>query len=548
MRNLLAYKLAFASILIGLCFPLKGQQRIVAVDSIATTPDTTKIEIIGADRLTLLKVNDSTSLQILAGHVRLKQGKAFFFCDSCVLNNSGKIFEAWKDVQIKDGDSIQVNAKHLRYLIDKKLAYLDGGVKLTDQKSILTTPDLEYNLNTDIGFYTNGGRVVNKKTILTSREGYYYATLKEIYFKKEVNLNDPGYKIKTDSLLYNTATQTNRFIAKTKITDSTGRQIETQDGYYRGGKAEFGMRPIVKDGATTVIGDRIAFNDSTGTSQAIGNVIVTDTAQGTTLITNQLFRENKGNRTLATGKPLLIIKQETDSLFLTADTIFSASITPAPTHQNSNDSIKVEKGKSLVKGTKNVVLNKKDSSLRYIEAFHHVKIFSDSLQAVCDSLYYSDKDSIFRLLYNPIVWSKESQITGDTIWLYTRNKKAEKMKVYENSMLVSELEKEIYNQIGSIRMDALFTEGSIDSVRAFGNAQTIYYLQDEDSAYTGINESKSDIIDIYFKEKELSRIVLRGAVTGTVWPIQQKSPSEMRLPKFTWEGQKRPKSRLALLE
>mgnify|MGYP007004071426 FL=1 len=97
-------------------------------------------------------------------------------------------------------------------------------------------------------------------------------------------------------------------------------------------------------------------------------------------------------------------------------------------------------------------------------------------------------------------------------------------------------------------MDALFTDGSIDSVRAFGNAQTIYYLQDEDSAYTGINESKSDIIDIYFKEKELSRIVLRGAVTGTVWPIQQKSPFDMRLPKFTWEGPKRPKSKLALLE
>jgi len=170
------------------------------------------------------------------------------------------------------------------------------------------------------------------------------------------------------------------------------------------------------------------------------------------------------------------------------------------------------------------------------------------LQAVCDSLYYSDKDSIFRLLYNPIVWSKESQITGDTIWLYTRNKKAEKMRVFENSLLISELENEIYNQIGSIRMDALFTDGSIDSVRAFGNAQTIYYLQDEDSAYTGINESKSDIIDIYFKEKELSRIVLRGAVTGTVWPIQQKSPFDMRLPKFTWEGPKRPKSKLALLE
>lgn len=538
----------YLALLLGFSLPAMGQQTIVKADSIPISSDTNKIEIIGADRLTLLKLNDSTSLQILAGHVTLKQGKSFFLCDSCVLNNSGKTFEAWNEIQIKDGDSIQVNAKHLRYLIDKKIAYLDGGVRLTDQKAVLSTPELEYNLSTDIGLYTKGGRVVNKKTILTSREGYYYAALKEIYFKKEVNLIDPAYKITTDSLLYNTATQTNRFIAKTIITDSTGKRIETQEGYYRNGKAEFGMRPIIKDGSTTIIGDRVAFNDSTGTSQAIGNVIVTDTAQGTTLITNQLFRENVGNRTLATGKPLLIIKQDSDSLFLTADTIFSATISPLPTTHNKKDSITIKNDKELVKGTKKVVASKTDSTLRYIEAFHHVKIYSDSLQAVCDSLYYTDTDSIFRLLDNPIVWSKESQITGDTIWLYTKNKKASRLKVFENSLLVNEVDQEIYNQIGSIRMEAFFTEGSLDSARAFGDAQTIYYLQDDDSAYTGINESKSDIIDIYFKEKEPNRIVLRGAVLGTVWPIQQKSPSTMRLPKFIWEGLKRPRSKASLLD
>ncbi len=535
-------------LLLSISFPLFGQQRVITADSIPITTDTNRIEIIGADRLTLLKVDDTTTLQMLAGHVKLKQGKSIFLCDSCVLNNSNKFFEAWKEIQIKDGDSIQVNAQHLRYLVDKKIAYLDGGVRLTDQKATLTTPDLEYNLNSDIGFYTKGGRVVNKKTILTSREGYYYASLKEIYFKKEVNLIDPAYKIKTDSLLYNTATQTNRFISKTIITDSTGRRIETQEGYYRGGKAEFGLRPIIKDGATTIIGDKVAFNDSTGTSQAIGNVIVTDTAQGTTLITNQLFRENKGNRTLATGKPLLIIKQDRDSLFLTADTIFSASAAIIENRSNKKDSATIKAEKTKLNGTKNITLNKIDSTLKFIEAFHHVRIFSDSLQAVCDSLYYTDLDSIFRLLHNPIVWSKESQISGDTIWLYTKNKKAHRLKVFENSLLINEVEKNIYNQIGSIRMDALFTEGSLDSARAFGDAQIIYYLQDDDSAYTGINESKCDIVDLYFKEQEPNRITLRGTVKGTVWPIQQKSPSEMRLPKFVWEGLKRPKSKSSILE
>jgi lipopolysaccharide assembly outer membrane protein LptD (OstA) len=76
----------------------------------------------------------------------------------------------------------------LRYLTDRKIAYLDGNVKLTDGKGVLTTPTLEYDMNTKVGIYRNGGRVVNKETVLTSEEGYYYADLKDVYFKKNVKL------------------------------------------------------------------------------------------------------------------------------------------------------------------------------------------------------------------------------------------------------------------------------------------------------------------------------------------------------------------------
>ena len=72
------------------------------------------------------------------------------------------------------------------------------------------------------------------------------------------------------------------------------------------------------------------------------------------------------------------------------------------------------------------------------------------------------------------------------------------MKVFENSFMVNMLDPEVYNQIKSTRMDAYFKDGNIDSVRANGSAECIYYIQDDDSAYTGINESKSDIMDIYF--------------------------------------------------
>jgi lipopolysaccharide export system protein LptA len=608
----------------------------------ATADSLTDIQILGSDRFTILKVDDSTTLQILAGHVRLKQGNSLFDCDSCVLNNGIKIFEAWGNVHIKDKDTVNITSSHLRYLIDKKLAYLDGGVKLTDGKGILTTPDLEYDMNTEIGIYKHGGRVVNKKTVLTSQEGWYYANLKDIYFKKNVIMKDPAYDINTDSLLYNTQSQTTRFIAQTIIKDTSGRIIETTDGFYNmaTGKAEFGKRPVIRDTKSKlyITGDQVAMDDSSGTSQARGNVVIIDSAQGFTILAGEVFRDNKNERLLATRKPLMIIKQDNDSIYVTADTLFSARLSDLYARKDSMmkdtvkgvqvinlsknkgadkrdsmmalhppatriDSVQTEKEivslpvKAIIDSVKKdsiAVLpvvtapetivkdstkklsplvklkpvankdsgaaktdslsiagkdpNKKDSTDRYFEAYRNVRIFSDSMQAVSDSMFYSFKDSVFRLFQHPILWSKGSQITGDTVLLFTKNKKADRVKVFENGFLVNEADPGVYNQVRSIRMDGFFKEGSLDSVRAAGYAECIYFIQDEDSAYTGINESKCDVMDIYFIAKELDKIVFRSGVTGTIWPMKDKTPSEMRLEKFQWLDSRRPKTKYELFD
>ncbi|HKO81197.1 MAG TPA: OstA-like protein, partial [Chitinophagaceae bacterium] len=529
------------------------------VTTTAAAEDTTKkVHILSNTRTLIFQtLDDSTKLTIVSGDVKLRQGNALLYCDSCVINSRTNILEAWGKVHIIDSDTAHITSNHLRYLGNTKLAYLDGNVKLTDGKATLTTPDLEYDMETNIGVYKNNGRVVNKKSVLTSKEGYYYADLKDVYFKKNVLLKDPAYNIETDSLLYNTTTQTTRFISQTTIKDGSGRTIKTREGFYnqQTGKADFGQRPEIIDGKTTIRANRVAFDDSTGIYQAEGNAIIIDTAQGTTIIGGLIFQNRKTEAVLATRKPLMIIKQEKDSIYITADTLFSARLTDkfgikplAPdttkgikltaadstqytksdstvsrdlpgifsnkdslatrsikdrrsgirnkkdTAQNivtdtlltkeivtkpiNKDSLaidtanvkqlavssekdtaakaaadtlltkeiiaKLENRDSLVvdtiKGTKAVAINEKDSTNRYFEAYRNVRIFSDSLQSVCDSMFYSFKDSIFRLYKDPVVWAQKSQITGDTILLFTKNKKADKVEAFENSFLVNRLE------------------------------------------------------------------------------------------------------------
>src|SRR5438477_4833423 len=245
-----------------------------------------KVEILEAKKLELLKINDTTQLQVLTGNVRMRQANTLFYCDSCIINNSTHIFEAFGHVHINDADTANAFSDYLRYLTDKRIAYLQKNVRLTDGKATLTTDNLEYDVDTKLGIYTNGGKVVNKTSVLTSLEGYYYTDLKDIYFKKNVQLKDPAYSLRSDSLLYNTQSEVARFIAKTFIRDSSNRTIVTREGYYdtKNRKAEFGQRPIIEDGARKYMGDKIITNDSTHISQIIGNAIIVDTAQATTII------------------------------------------------------------------------------------------------------------------------------------------------------------------------------------------------------------------------------------------------------------------------
>ena len=498
--------------------------------------DTTQpVIILKSDNLYWKKIDANTEVEILSGNVQLRQGNTLFYCDSCIVNNSAKLFEAFGHVEIHD-DTTHVYSDYLRYLTDKKMAYLNGRVRLTDGKATLTTANLEYDVNNKIGTYKNGGRLLNKKSVLTSTEGVYYTELKDIYFKSKVELKDPAYYLKTDSLLYNTESQVARFIADTYIRDSSNRVIRTREGFYDMAKnhAEFISRTNIEDGSLNATADRIASDDESGIIQLQGNAVVRDTAKGQTIIAGEIFMDKKRDATLATIKPLMIIRQENDSIYVTADTLFTARLTEL----YKNDSAMLKK----------LNLGEKDSTNRYFEAYRNVRVFSDSLQAISDSAYYSFKDSTFHLFQDPVVWNKSSQITGDTIYVFTKNKKAERIKVFENSFIINELDPGVFNQVKANRIDGYLKDGTLDSVWAKGAAESVYFIQDSDSAYTSVNQTKSDAITMEFEKGDLYKVVFISELKGTLFPISQKNPSDMQLPQFRWLQDRRPKTKYDLFE
>jgi len=504
---------------------------------------TRTIEIIQAKSLRERSIDSLTDLTTLAGDAIVKQGNTTLYGDSIVLNKRSGIAEVFGNVHINDADSVHTYAQYLRYLGKERIAYLKKNVRLTDGKGTLLTDDLEYNLQTGIANYKNGGRVVNGKTVLTSADAVYYSDTKDVYFKKYVHLTDPKYDIKADSLLYNTQFKTATFIAPTRIVSKEG-VINTKSGTYNleTGEAIFYDRSSFSDSTHFITGGKMAFDEKSGIIQIEDNGKLVDSANNVTVLGNQILLDKNKNSFLATRKPVMILYQKNDSTYVAADTLFSGLRkydTVAGRTVITQDTI--NKVTAVNASTKD--------SIRYFLAFHNVRIFNDSLQAVSDSLYYSTEDSVFRLFRDPVFWNDKTQVNGDTMYLYTENQKAKRLYVFNNGMVINKANGTMYNQIGGRTLNGYFKEGTIDYIRVKGSpAESIFYPQDEDSAYIGMNRSSGDLIDIYFFNKELNRVKFINNVDGTLYPLKQIPPDQRTLPLFKWMEKRRPKNKLELFE
>ncbi len=520
-----------------------------AAQKVITAPlsaDTMRlIQIVQGNSLRHITIDSLTQMETISGNVIIKEGLTTFYCDSATLNKRTNILEAFGNIHINDNDSIHTYAQYLKYIGSERMAYLKKKVKLVDTKGgVLLTDDLDYNLRTGIATYKNGGQITNAKTILNSREGVYYSDTKDVYFKKNVHLVDPKYDIRTDSLLYNLITETATFIAPTHIVSKDGI-IDTRSGTYnlKTGEAIFYERTSFQDSTHFMIADKILRDEKSNILQMEGNAKLVDSTNKVTVLGNLIYLNTKQNSFLATNKAVMILYREGDSTYITADTLFSGL-----KKYDSLERKMVTKADTLKK-TFAINAVRADSAVRYFLAFYHVRIFNDSLQAVCDSLHYSTADSTFKLFGTPIVWNDKTQVTGDTLFMFTEKQKAKRLYVFNNGMVINHSGGSLYNQVAGRTLNAYFNNGVIDYVRVKGSpAESIFYPMDDDSAYIGMNRSSGDVIDIHFVKKELNKVKFVNNVDGILYPLKQVPDDQKHLKNFKWYDNRRPKNKLELFE
>ncbi len=495
-----------------------------------------KIEIIQTDSL-LYQTLELGKYRKLIGNVILRHDNAKMFCDSALIDIDANYMTAYgKQVHIKQSDSVDIWGNFLEYFGDQKLGRLTGMCSMRDKTMILTSPELNYNMETDVGNYMSGGRVVNKETTITSAIGYFYHKSSTAIFYGDVVLTSPERTIYADSLRYNTEKEIAYFITKTTIIDTKDSSvIVTNDGYYdtKNEKAVLGKNAVIKKENTTIKAENIDYNKKTKQAIAQGNAMVEDTSNRTTILSNYIYSNEDSSYMKAYKDPLMITVSEdrTDTMFLSADTLLSYKVG----EQNKlyfYDSIKTD---SIIR------TDTQTDSFKIVRAYYKMKMIQGEMSAVSDSLYYSEKDSIFKLYINPIMWMDSTQITGDSIYLYTKNKEIEKVDVFGNGFIVNLQDENIYNQIKGKFIQAFISNKKITRVEVDGNAESIYFIKDkEKETYSGANKSTSALITVSFNDGEVNRIKLTGAPEAVFTPMKKINLETFKLDGFKWHGNLQP--------
>ncbi|MEQ1555147.1 MAG: OstA-like protein, partial [Ferruginibacter sp.] len=513
---------------------------------VTTVGDNNKIEIINGNSIRNIFIDDSTSFRTLAGNAIVKQGNTKLYGDSIAINSRTNIAEVFGHVHINDADTVDTYADYLKYEGKERMAYLKRNVKLTDGKATLVTNDLIYNVATGIATYQGGGKVINGSSVLTSSDAIYFSDTKDVFFKKFVQLKDPKYNIVSDSLKYNTATKIATLIAPTIVKTKEGKTLRSKNGTYNleTGYAQFFDKTFISDSTFSATADNMFFDEKTGVYVLDQRAKYVDSVNHMIVIGNRIETNQKTSSFLATQKPVVIIVKDKDSTYISADTLFSGlrkndtsfkqKIAKTTLNADSSFAKQLEfatnpKDTSKNYYTKIDTVNNKpmltkapQDSVRYIIGYNHVRIYNDSSQAVCDSMYYSTEDSVFRMFRNPIVWKEKNQIMGDTMYLFTEKQQPKRIYVFNNSIVINQTNATMYNQADGRTLNAYFIKGKIDYTRIKGSpAETVFYAQDNDSAYIGMNRCSGDAVDVFFVNEEVRKIKFINNIDGTMYPMKQ---------------------------
>lgn len=191
---------------------------------------------------------------------------------------------------------------------------------------------------------------------------------------------------------------------------------------------------------------------------------------------------------------------------------------------------------------------KDTTKIKCFRAYNHVKIFRTDVQACCDSVEFTELDSIAVMFGRPILWNKvNNQLTSETMHLLLKNGNLHRGSMLTDARITSMEDTAHFNQIKSTEMMGFFANNQLYRYDALGGVAAIFYMR-EDDRISNVNVKQSKSLTAVIDGNTAKRMLYLEEIKSDAYPLAEIEMDKQRLKGFEWRPDERPKSREEVTE
>jgi len=428
------------------------------------------------------------------------------WCDQAIFYKEDDFFKAFGNVKMVQGDTVNMVSEYAEYNGKTKFAFASTNVLLTTPNNRLTTDTLFFDRTKQQAFYRSGGTVKDTASTITSRVGRFFMEQDKFSFIQNVVVTNPEYVINSEQIDFYSETGHAYLYGPSTITGEAS-EVYCERGFYdtRNDKGHFVKNSTIYYDNRKLQGDSIYFNRENSFASATNNIKVTDTANQS-LITGhyaEVFRAK--DSVFITKRALASMKQEQDSIHIHSDTLM---ITGKPER-------------------------------RLIKGFYNTRLYKSDMSGKCDSVVVNEYTGLTEMLGEPVVWTGDNQMTGDTIHLLNNvtTNKLDSLKVFQSAFMIQKDSISGFNQVKGKEMFGLFENNEITQTNFIKNTETIFYSRNDDGTLIGIDKAISSSIKILFQQKAITDIYYYTDVESILYKEEDFPENARELKGFNWRGE-----------
>lgn len=476
----------------------------------AARPAKSKVYLLHAD--VLKKNKEKPDAQILIGDVEFRHDSIYMYCDTAYFYEKANSLEAFGNFRMVQADTLKLFGDYAYYDGNTQIAQVRYNVRMENRSTTLLTDSLNYDRVFNLGYFFDGGTLMDEENVLTSDWGEYSPATKQSVFNYDVKLVNPKFTLTSDTLRYNTESKIANIVGPSNI-EGDNNHIYSELGFYNTqlGQAELLNRSVLTNEGKQLTGDSLFYDRNKSFGEAFDNVLFTDTINKNMLKGNYCYYNELTKYAIATDSAVAVDYSQGDSLFLHGDTLQLYTF-----------------------------FLDTDSMYRETRAYHKVRFFRTDVQGVCDSLVFSSKDSCLTMYRDPVLWNGNQQLLGEEVMVYMNDSTIDWAHIHNQTLSVEKLDSVNYNQVTGKDMKAYFTDGEIYKVDVIGSVRVIYYPMEKDSTLMGMNVMEGGELNMYLENRKLTKGVMSPQPKGTFYPMDQLPPKEMKLANFAWLDNIRP--------